>query len=76
MSDEKANTKASVTRPDEWRDAAERLRKEEDALLKANGFQSAESDLLWVKECCCYGREAALQRAFLTRTNPKSRVSK
>ena len=40
----------------------ERLRKEEDALLFEGGFEPAgSSDLLWVKDGVCYGREAALQ---------------
>ena len=45
-------------------DKLRELRKEENALLLENGFESVESnDLLWVKECVYYGREAALQVA-------------
>ena len=40
----------------------ERLQEEEDALLFEGGFEPAgSSDLLWVKDGVCYGREAALQ---------------
>jgi hypothetical protein len=43
-------------------DKLKELRKEENALLLENGFEPVGSnDLLWVKECVCYGREAALQ---------------
>ena len=43
-------------------DGLERLREEEAALLLEDGFELAGSDgLLWLKECVCYGREAALQ---------------
>jgi hypothetical protein len=44
-------------------DEFKRLRDEEDALLFEAGFELVESDLLWVKECVYYGREAALQEA-------------
>ena len=45
-------------------DKLRELRKEENALLLENGFEPVGSnDLLWVKECVCYGREAALQEA-------------
>ena len=43
-------------------DKLRELREEENALLLENGFESVQiNDLLWVKECVCYGREAALQ---------------
>jgi hypothetical protein len=41
----------------------ERLQEEEDALLFEGGFEPTESNLLWLKESTCYGREAALQVA-------------
>lgn len=45
------------------RDGFNEVREEENALLIEEGFELAGSDLLWVKECVCYGREAALQTA-------------
>jgi hypothetical protein len=45
-------------------DGSKKVREEENALLLEDGFKLAGSDdLLWVKECVCYGREAALQAA-------------
>jgi hypothetical protein len=45
-------------------DKLKELREEENALLLENGFEPVGSnDLLWLKECVCYGREAALQEA-------------
>ena len=43
-------------------DGLERLREAEDAVLLKEGYEPVESGL-WVKECVCYGREAALQVA-------------
>jgi hypothetical protein len=42
-------------------DGFERRREVENALLFEDGFEPVQSDLLWVKECVCYVREAALQ---------------
>jgi hypothetical protein len=42
-------------------DGFERLRVVENTLLLEDGFEPVQSDLLWVKESVCYGREAALQ---------------
>jgi hypothetical protein len=42
-------------------DRFERHRVVENALLLEAGFEPVQSDLLWVKESVCYGREAALQ---------------
>ena len=45
-------------------DKLKELREEENALLLENGFEPVGSnDLLWVKVCVCYGREATLQVA-------------
>ena len=45
-------------------DKLKKRQEEENALLLENGFEPVGSnDLLWVKECVCYGREAALQVA-------------
>jgi hypothetical protein len=45
-------------------DKLKELREEENALLLENGFEPVgRNELLWVKECVCYGREAALQVA-------------
>jgi len=41
--------------------AAERLRKWEDAALEAADFEREEGTELWVKGGVCYGRNAALQ---------------
>jgi hypothetical protein len=41
--------------------AAERLRKREDAALEAADFEREEGTELWVKGGVCYGRNAALQ---------------
>jgi hypothetical protein len=41
--------------------AAERLRKREDAALAGSGFEREEGTELWVKGGVCYGRNAALQ---------------
>ena len=41
--------------------AAERLRKREDAALEAADFEREEGTELWVKGGICYGRNAALQ---------------
>jgi hypothetical protein len=55
--------KAKVTLVNaEGRDqAAERLRKREDAALEAADFEREEGTELWVKGGVCYGRNAALQ---------------
>ena len=69
MNDAKAKTAASIVRPEDWGDEAERLWKEEDALLEATGFEpEGTNDLLWTKGDVCYGREAALQSARRGRT--------
>ena len=39
----------------------QRLRREENAMLAAAGFELVEGDL-WRKDGCWFGREAALQR--------------
>ena len=62
MDDSKAKTEAPAARPQDWADGTQRLRKEEDALLKAGGFEPWGTDL-WAKGGVCYGRKAALQDA-------------
>ena len=44
-------------------DGFEWLQEVENALLVENGFEPTESNMLWLKESVCYGREAALQVA-------------
>jgi hypothetical protein len=44
-------------------DGFEWLQGVENALLIEEGFEPTESNLLWLKESVCYGREAALQVA-------------
>jgi hypothetical protein len=44
-------------------DGFEWLQGVENAVLIEEGFEPTESNLLWLKESVCYGREAALQVA-------------
>jgi hypothetical protein len=56
-------TEPSAEPADEWHAKAERLREEQNELLKAAGFEPVGTGDLWAKGGVYYGRAAALQNA-------------
>jgi hypothetical protein len=54
--------------------ASERYKRQEDALLVAEGFEPAEEDL-WIRDGVWFGRGAALQQLWRTEAPRRGRGS-